>query len=96
MISNGYITITREWDKGDVVELSLPMTIRTVKTNDRVKDNQNKVAFELGPIVYCAEEIDNNNIANIALPSSVNLQSQKQKLLGEYVNVLHGKIQTTT
>ena len=92
-ISNGYMTITREWEKGDVVELSLPMNIHKVMTNGPVADNMNKVAFERGPIVYCAEGIDNPNLSTLALPNEVSLQSKKQDLLGQSVNVLTGKIQ---
>jgi len=91
-VSNGYITITREWAKGDLIELSLPMTIRKVITNGPVKDNVNKVAFEMGPIVYCVEEIDNPNLSDITLPHDFSLQFKKQNLLGGYVNVLTGKI----
>jgi DUF1680 family protein len=92
-ISKGYMTITREWEKGDVVELSLPMNIHEVKTNGPVADNMNKVAFERGPIVYCAEGIDNPNLSTLAVPDDVNLQSKKQDLLGQSVNVLTGKVQ---
>ncbi|HEY5825325.1 MAG TPA: glycoside hydrolase family 127 protein [Cyclobacteriaceae bacterium] len=94
-ISNGYLTLNRDWEKGDIVELSLPMTVRKVITNSLVKDNENKVAFELGPIVYCAEEIDNRQLGEITLPQDISFDSKKQNLLGESVNVLTGKIQNT-
>lgn len=35
------------------------MSAHTVRTNTRVKDNIGKVAIQRGPIVYCAEEDDN-------------------------------------
>jgi len=91
-ISNGYITITRDWEKGDVVALSLPMIVHKVITNGPVKDNAHKVAFEVGPMVYCAEEIDNHDLSEIILPQDISLQCKKQNLLGESVNVLTGKI----
>ena len=91
-VSNGYLTLTREWTKGDIVALSLPMTTRKVIANNLVKDNENKVAFELGPIVYCAEGIDNTRLSDIILPLDMSLQSERQDLLGESVNVLTGKI----
>jgi uncharacterized protein len=42
-----YITINRKWDNGDRLEITYPMTLHTVPTND----NPNKVAFAYGPIV---------------------------------------------
>jgi uncharacterized protein len=42
-----YITLQRTWNNGDKVEVTYPMTLRAVATND----NPNKVAFVYGPIV---------------------------------------------
>jgi hypothetical protein len=42
-----YITIHRKWKGGDRVEVSYPMTLRIIPTND----NPDKVAFAYGPIV---------------------------------------------
>ncbi len=60
VLNKSYLEITREWAKGDKVELTFPMAVRKVISNESVKDNQGLVAFEYGPLVYCAEEIDNN------------------------------------
>lgn len=57
-MSDGYVTISRKWRKGDVVELSLPMNVRRVKANDHVEDDRGKLAIERGPIVYCLEGKD--------------------------------------
>lgn len=57
---NGYVTITKTWNTGDVVDLSLPMPVRKVLTVDRIADDRNKVALTRGPIVFCAEGIDND------------------------------------
>ncbi|TSA29951.1 MAG: glycoside hydrolase family 127 protein [Bacteroidetes bacterium] len=57
---NGYVTITKTWKTGDVVELSIPMPVRKVLAVDQIDDDRNKVALTRGPIVYCAEGIDND------------------------------------
>ena len=54
----GYVAITREWRKGDVVELDFPLRVRAVRGNDKIAATQGRVAFENGPVVYCVEEID--------------------------------------
>ena len=57
--SNGFITITKRWKDGDVVELVLPMAVNKVIPNENVKEIAGKIAIERGPIVYCAEQVDN-------------------------------------
>src|SRR5690606_19564751 len=56
---NGYFTISREWAKGDVVELEFPMEVRKVSSSKLVAENKGKVALEYGPTVYAVEEVDN-------------------------------------
>lgn len=55
----GYAVIKNKWKAGDVIDLDLPMEARTVKANPNVEANVNHLAIERGPIVYCAEGIDN-------------------------------------
>jgi DUF1680 family protein len=61
VLQNGYSVIDREWIKGDVVELELPMNIKLVAGNPRIEDTQGKVTLMRGPVVYCIEEIDNEH-----------------------------------
>ncbi|MCU7693666.1 glycoside hydrolase family 127 protein [Haoranjiania flava] len=56
---NGFITLPRVWKKGDVIELELPMPVRFNQADSRVKANVGKIAVTKGPLVYCAEAIDN-------------------------------------
>ncbi|WP_319500233.1 glycoside hydrolase family 127 protein [uncultured Draconibacterium sp.] len=48
---NGYAVVNREWEKGDKVELVLPMKI----TVEQLEDNSNNYAFKYGPIVLAAK-----------------------------------------
>lgn len=59
-LSNGYLAIDRKWKKGDVVEVHFDMPARLVKANDRVADDRGRIAVERGPLVYCAEWVDND------------------------------------
>jgi uncharacterized protein len=56
---NGFARISRKWKEGDVVELLLPLSVKYNVSIDQVEDNRNKIAITRGPLVYCAEEIDN-------------------------------------
>ncbi len=64
---NGYIVLEQNtWKKGDHIQIEFDMAVRKVITHEKVEANKNKVAFERGPLVYCAEEIDNpNGILNL-------------------------------
>jgi hypothetical protein len=56
---DGYLTLDRNWKTGDFVELVIPMPVQKVIPNKNVKEIAGKVAIERGPIVYCAEQVDN-------------------------------------
>ena len=55
----GYCAIAREWRKGDVVEVAMNMPVRRIKAHDAVKQDRGRLAVERGPILYCAEGVDN-------------------------------------
>lgn len=57
-MQNGYAVITREWKKGDVLTLNLPMPVRKIKAIDSVKVNVNKIALQRGPLMYCVEQVN--------------------------------------
>ena len=58
-MENGYVSMKRTWRKGDRVELYLPMPVRTVVADDRVKEDTAKYAIQKGPLMFCAEWPDN-------------------------------------
>ena len=60
VLENGYITLEkRNWQQNDKINISFEMPVRKVASHDLVVSNKGKVALERGPIVYCAEEVDN-------------------------------------
>ena len=85
----GYVPIRRTWQKGDIIELNLPMPIRRVTANPEVNDNRGRTAIERGPIVYCFEGADNpKGTVNLILPPAAKLQSEYQgDLLGGIVTI---------
>ena len=58
-VSRGYAAIQREWKRGDVVELALPMEVERLTAHPRVLPAQGKVALRRGPLVYSFEQADN-------------------------------------
>jgi len=57
---DGYAAISRRWRSGDRVEVEFPMPVRKVIADERVKEVKDKIAFQRGPVIYCAEWPDNN------------------------------------
>ncbi|GAB3899502.1 glycoside hydrolase family 127 protein [Larkinella knui] len=62
-VENGYLKLYRTWKTGDVVTMTLDMPVREVVANEKVKADKGKVSIERGPIVYCAEGVDNGGQA---------------------------------
>ena len=83
-LNKGYARIHRRWQKGDVVQLDLPMPVRRVLANDAVVEDRGKAAIERGPIVYCLEAIDNGgHVTGRAIPLDAELQHEfRRDLLG--------------
>ncbi|MVM33451.1 glycoside hydrolase family 127 protein [Spirosoma sp. HMF4905] len=77
-LENGYAIISQSWKKGDVVRLSLPMDIRRVEASANVKADQDKIALERGPIVYCAEWSDSpdGHVLDLIVPDNAPLQAE--------------------
>lgn len=76
-LENGYAVLEKSWKKGDIIEVKLPMEVRRVIADEKLKDNLGKVALQRGPIMYCAEWTDNEGAAsNIIIPSSAKFSTQ--------------------
>jgi DUF1680 family protein len=59
-IDKGFVKIDRTWNSGDKVELMLPMPVRFNTAIPQVEEDKNRIAITRGPLVYCAEGIDND------------------------------------
>ena len=85
----GYATLSRTWQPGDVVTLSLDMPVERVYADPRVKADVGRVAIERGPVVYCLEGVDNDgHVDNFILPREAKLDATfEPDLLGGVVVV---------
>lgn len=88
---DGYVTIVREWKKGDVVEIDFPMNVRRVKANDQAADDQGKLAFQRGPIVFCLEGKDqaDGTVFNKFIPDGTPVEARYE------ADVLNGVVTLT-
>lgn len=70
VMHDGYARIERKWKKGDVVELVLPMTPRFIIADKAVEDLKDQVAIAVGPLIYCLEGCDNEDLAELSIDAS--------------------------
>jgi len=91
-MDKGYARVRRTWNKGDTVDLVLPMPVRRVLAHEAVKEDAGKVALQRGPVVYCVEGVDNGGKAlNQAIPEGAVFQAEFRPDLLKGVVVLKGK-----
>jgi DUF1680 family protein len=91
-MDKGYATIERNWKKGDVVKVTLPMAIRKVIAHQNLTESVGKVALQRGPLMYCAEWADNNGRAtNLILPAGNSMYTMVWK-----ADMLNGIMQIST
>jgi DUF1680 family protein len=55
----GYAVISRSWNNGDELTARFEMPVQTHFSNYEVAGNRGRVAISRGPLIYCAEEVDN-------------------------------------
>jgi len=89
-IVNGYAGINREWAKCDKIELVLPMQPRIITANEKVETLNGLAAIASGPVIYCLEEADNNNLDNLKLDINAPFNISYRKDLLNGVNVITG------
>lgn len=90
---HGYVVVDHEWVKGDVLELDIPMDVKIVKARDEVKQDNNRIAIQRGPIVYCVEGADNNNKAwNIIIPANTKFETIDYKVMDEQVKAITAEV----
>jgi DUF1680 family protein len=83
-VERGFARVRRFWRAGDSVSLRLPLAVRRIESHPKIEGNRGKVAVERGPIVYCAEAVDNmGSVAGLALRDDVGLEPEcRDELLG--------------
>jgi hypothetical protein len=91
-IEKGFARIERSWEKGDRIELVLPMPIRRVVSHPNVEANRGKLALERGPLVYAIEWPDHDgHVSNLVLPADAKLEVDRREDLFDGVTVIKGK-----
>lgn len=94
MAPGQYMTMTRVWMVGDVVELYLPMPVRRIVSHPRVANNTGRVALMRGPLVYCIEAADNpvGDVRDLVLTDATQVIAARRPDLLDDVVVLSAHV----
>jgi DUF1680 family protein len=88
---DGYTFVKGFFDRERQLHFTIPMPVRRVVAHAKVEANENRVALERGPIVYCVEGVDHDGTVDLILPDSAELTPEhRDELLGG-VTVLRGR-----
>jgi DUF1680 family protein len=88
-LDKGYAVIDKEWKNNDVVEMTIPMDIKKIIARDELKQDNDRMALQRGPLVYCFEGADNNGKAwNMILPVNAVFTVQNFKIKDENIIAL--------
>jgi DUF1680 family protein len=69
------------------------MPVRKIAANQNVSADNGRICIQRGPLVYCAEAIDNNSRAlDIVLPQSTVLTTEFHKALLNGIAVITGEV----
>ena len=72
-----------------MIELDFDLMPRFIYANSEVRADNGKVALQLGPVVYCLEEVDNGkNLSAIYLDTSKPVSAYHDESLGEDVKAI--------
>lgn len=88
-IQRGFACIERKWQKGDTIELVLPMPVRRIIAHPNIEEDKGKVALQRGPIVFCLEWPDNDGkVLNLMIPDNAILRTEYKPDLLNGVTVI--------
>lgn len=89
IIRQGYLYVTKTWSAEEEIRLQFPMEIRYIRAHSLVKEDLGKLAIKRGPVVYCAEEVDNgSNIKRNFINPEKPIQLEQTNLPGENLILL--------
>ena len=69
MLQDGYYRLHRTWAPGEQVTVQFDMPARRIYAHPRVRDTAGKVALARGPLMYCVEAVDHQDVLSaMSLP----------------------------
>jgi DUF1680 family protein len=91
---DGYIVIeNRTWKRKGRIEIEFEMPVRKVVSHEKVAANRGKMALERGPLVFCAEEVDNpSGVLDLTIPKGRNFRYEFDSDLLSGLGTIKGNV----
>lgn len=91
-IKNGYVAVTRKWQRGDTVLLGLSMSVKRMVSHPEVGADVGRTALMRGPLVYCFEQADSpDGVLDMVISPKGSIATEERPDLLDGVVVLHGQ-----
>lgn len=91
-VISGYAYCKRSWKAGDTIVLNLPMEVKVMEAHPKAVDLCGRAAIARGPVVYCAESIDNNwELRDVRILRNSGYTVKQETLCNTEVPVIHTK-----
>jgi DUF1680 family protein len=89
---NGYAVISRRWKKDDVITFEYRMPVLKIASRKELVYDNDRIALQRGPLVYCVEGADNNGkVWNIVLNQNKTFNTIEYDVLEEAVIAIQTK-----
>ncbi|MCQ2446283.1 MAG: glycoside hydrolase family 127 protein [Clostridia bacterium] len=78
---NGYAVVTGVWSETDALRVHFKTIPHRMVADPRVNSDRGRVAFQVGPFVYCAEGIDNGGKVDFTVAEEPDLHFEGDRLI---------------
>ncbi|TXT60428.1 MAG: hypothetical protein BAJALOKI3v1_910005 [Promethearchaeota archaeon] len=93
LIPGAYFRLENKWNNGDLVVLDLPM--KPLLHSDKLnrKETKGKKYIQYGPLIYCVEEVDNQDLqfSRLKIAKESDLENVYKKSILGGMTILRGK-----
>ncbi|MCA5004741.1 aceric acid hydrolase [Sphingobacterium bovistauri] len=93
-VDRGYVTLTEDLKRNDLIEMEIPMEVAYMESNPLVEETRNQIALKRGPVIYCLEnqDIDKDvNLFDLKFKILDTFSPEKGEIMGQEITFLKGK-----
>jgi len=90
-MDKGYAVLKHDWKAGDEITLKVDTSVQVIAADPQVKEDEGKRAIQRGPLVFCAEEVDNPNYDTMSLTPTTSFADSFNASLLDGVETIQAK-----
>lgn len=85
-IEKGYVYISSLFKATDIIDITLDNGVKKIYPNDQLFSDSGKMAIQRGPVVYCAEGVDNDeDVFSLVLKRDTEFEETMVEGIGEAI-----------